>query len=187
MACLKISITLAAYNNWSTIHKVIQQMRWGIDIWAASWQNQWHVRPSKTQISLGICPVWSESSLSTWRQLGSLATHWAHSEDSDQTGQMPRLIRVFPGCTCQFFGFVMKWLIYKMQHANSVCYPKYVHSSLLNFHSYLTVSHTCQLFENFMGETAHLNKVARTWKLWPFHAGDFWKFSYNLKGENQYK
>ena len=39
------------------------------------------VRPAKTQISLGICPVWSESSLSAWRNTGSLATHWAHSED----------------------------------------------------------------------------------------------------------
>ena len=30
-------------------------------IWAASWQNpmKWHVCPAKTQISLGICPVWS--------------------------------------------------------------------------------------------------------------------------------
>ena len=34
---------------------------------------------AKTQISLGIRPVWSESSLSAWRKLGSLATHWAHS------------------------------------------------------------------------------------------------------------
>ena len=49
------------------------------------------VRPAKTQISLGICPVWSESSLSAWRKLGSLATHWAHSEGSDQAGRMPRL------------------------------------------------------------------------------------------------
>ena len=39
------------------------------------------VRPAKTQISLGIHPVWSASSLSAWRKLGSLATHWAHSED----------------------------------------------------------------------------------------------------------
>ena len=39
------------------------------------------VRPAKTQISLGIRPVWSESSLSAWRKLGSLATHWAHSDD----------------------------------------------------------------------------------------------------------
>ena len=59
---------------------------------------KWHVCPVKTQISLGICPVWSESSLSAWRNLGSLATHWVHSEDSDQTGQMPRLIWVFAGC-----------------------------------------------------------------------------------------
>ena len=39
--------------------------------------NKMTVRPAKTQIS----PVWSESSLSAWRKLGSLATHWAHSED----------------------------------------------------------------------------------------------------------
>ena len=43
------------------------------------------VRPPKTHISLGIHPVWSASSLPAWRKLGSLATHWAHSEDSDQT------------------------------------------------------------------------------------------------------
>ena len=33
---------------------------------------KWHVRPAKTQISLGIRPVWSESSLSAWGKLGSL-------------------------------------------------------------------------------------------------------------------
>ena len=33
------------------------------------------VRLAKTQISLGIRPVWSESSLSAWRKLGSLTTH----------------------------------------------------------------------------------------------------------------
>ena len=31
---------------------------------------KWHVCPAKTQISLGIHPVWSESSLSAWRKLG---------------------------------------------------------------------------------------------------------------------
>ena len=61
--------------------------------------NKMAVRPAKTQISLGIRPVWSESSLSAWRNLGSLATHWAHSEDSDQTGRVPRLIWVFAGRT----------------------------------------------------------------------------------------
>ena len=72
---------------------------------------QWHVRPAKTQISLGIRPVWSESSLSAWRKLGSLATHWAHSEDSDQTGRMHRLIWVFAGRTCHLCWFVVWWLI----------------------------------------------------------------------------
>ena len=61
--------------------------------------NKMTVRPAKTQISLGIRPFWSESSLSAWRNLGSLATHWAHSEDSDQTGRMPRLTWVFAGRT----------------------------------------------------------------------------------------
>ena len=60
---------------------------------------KWHVRPAKTQISFGIRPVWSESSLSAWRKLGSLATQWTHSEDSDQTGRMPRLIWIFTGRT----------------------------------------------------------------------------------------
>ena len=60
---------------------------------------KWHVRPAKTQISLGIRPVWSESPLSAWRKLGSLATQWAHSEDSDQTGRMLKLFWVFAGRT----------------------------------------------------------------------------------------
>ena len=61
--------------------------------------NKMSVHPVKTRISLGIRPVWSESLLSAWRKLGSLATHWAHCEDSDQTGGMPRLIWVFAGRT----------------------------------------------------------------------------------------
>ena len=92
-----------------------------INKWAATWQNkQNEVRPAKTQTSLGIHPVWSESWLSAWRKLGSLATHWAHSEDSDQTGRMPRLIWVFAGCTvtllffsCRGSNVPMDWIILK--------------------------------------------------------------------------
>ena len=40
---------------------------------------KWHVRPAKTQISLIIV-----FTARAWRNLVSLATHWAHSEDSDQ-------------------------------------------------------------------------------------------------------
>ena len=72
---------------------------------------KWSVRPAKTQISLGICPVWSESSLSAWRNIGSLTTYWVHSEDSDQSRQMPRLIWVFAGRIDHFVDFVMRRLI----------------------------------------------------------------------------
>ena len=57
-----------------------------------------HVRPAKTQISLGIRLAWSVFAVRI-KKARSLATHWAHSEDSDQTGRMPRLIWVFAGRT----------------------------------------------------------------------------------------
>ena len=57
------------------------------------------VRPAKTQISLGIRPVWSESSLcAQWVAKVPMFLH-ADSEDSDQIGRMPRLIWVFAGRT----------------------------------------------------------------------------------------
>ena len=68
------------------------------------------VRPAKTQISLGIRPDWSESSLcSQWVAKDPSFLH-ADNEDSDQTGRRPRLIWVFAGCTCHFVGFVMRRL-----------------------------------------------------------------------------
>ena len=73
---------------------------------------KWHVGPAKT----GIRPVWSESSLSAWRKLRSCPTHWAHSEDSNQTGWMPRLIWVFAGRTYQYVGFVTRQLICDWRH-----------------------------------------------------------------------
>ena len=57
------------------------------------------VRPAKTQISLGIHPVWSESLLcAEWVVKDPSFLH-ADNKDSDQTGRMPRLIWVFAGCT----------------------------------------------------------------------------------------
>ena len=75
---------------------------------------KWYVCPAKTQISLGIRPVWSGSSLSAWRHLGSLATHWAHSEDSDQTG---RMLGAQPRC----------WFCYEVAQVFSLtckCFPE---------------------------------------------------------------
>ena len=63
---------------------------------------KWHVCPAKTQISLGICSVWSESSLSAWRKLGSFTTRWAHSLGSDQADLSLRWAH------SHFVGFVMR-------------------------------------------------------------------------------
>ena len=49
---------------------------------------KWMCAQWRLKTSLGIRPV-------RRRKTGSLATHWVQSEDSDQTGRMPRLIRVF--------------------------------------------------------------------------------------------
>ena len=68
------------------------------------------VRPAKTQISLGIRPAWSESLLCVqWVAKDPRFLH-ADSEDSDQTGRMPRLIWVLAGRS-HFVCFVVRRLI----------------------------------------------------------------------------
>ena len=47
------------------------------------WPTKAIMRAAKTAISQRIHPVWSKSSLSVWRQIGFLATHWAQSGGSD--------------------------------------------------------------------------------------------------------
>ena len=74
-------------------------------IWAASWQNQQNDLCTQQRLRSAWASAQSgQSSLSAWRKLWSLATHWGHSEDSDQTGQIPRLIWVLAGHTgdCDF-------------------------------------------------------------------------------------
>ena len=92
-------------------------------------RTRWPVRPMKTQISLGIRPVWSESSLSAWRRFGSWVTHKALSKDSDQTEWMPMLIWVFTGCTGHFVWFccapadlsLVKWAASWQNQQNGMC------------------------------------------------------------------
>ena len=63
------------------------------------------------QISLGICPVWSESSLSAWRNLGFLATQWAHSKDSWSDWAEAQADLSLRWAHTYFVGFVMSRLI----------------------------------------------------------------------------
>ena len=76
--------------------------------------NKMTVHPVKTHISLGICPVRSESSLCAQWVANDPSFLHADSLDSDQTGRIPRLIWVFAGCTCHFAGFVMRQLNYNV-------------------------------------------------------------------------
>ena len=64
----------------------------------------------RTQISLGISPVWSESSLSAWRNLGPLAAHWAQSEDWSDWADAQADLRL-RWAHSHFDGFFMSRLI----------------------------------------------------------------------------
>ena len=77
-------------------------------IWAAAHQNQQNDLIAQRSLrSAWASAQYDRSSLSTWQSIVFLATHKSHIEDSDQTGQMPRLIWVFAVRTHHFVGFVM--------------------------------------------------------------------------------
>ena len=77
-------------------------------MWATAWQNQQNGMCAQQRLGSAWASTQSDqSSLSAW----SLARHWAHSEVSNQTGRMPRLIWAFVGRTCHFVGFVVRWLM----------------------------------------------------------------------------
>ena len=68
------------------------------------------VHPAKTQISLGNCPVWSESVLCTqWVAKNPSFLH-ADSEDWSNWADAQADLS-FAGHTCNFVGFVLGWLI----------------------------------------------------------------------------
>ena len=72
----------------------------------------WHMRPANSQISLRMLAVWSESSLSAWRNVAFLVIQKAPSEDSGQTARMRRLIWIFAGRTfpkLSFLRVILKW------------------------------------------------------------------------------
>ena len=69
--------------------------------------NKRTVRPAKTQAAHA---VWLETSLSARRNLGFLATHWAHIEDSADAQADLSLV----GIAHQYVGFVMLRLHYNI-------------------------------------------------------------------------
>ena len=116
-----------------------------------------HVRPVKTQIGLGICPVWSVFAV-RMKKLGSLVTHWAHSEESDQTGWMPRLIRVFAGCTVIL-------LVLSCGGSDITCrfYASYEQRSLcINTIWYDTTWHDTTRHDHFIVSSHHIWDIHKT-------------------------
>ena len=86
--------------------------------WAASWQNKRLVPPAKTQISLGIRPVWSKSSLcAQWVAKDPNFLH-ADSEDlsdwADAQAELRRRWAHMPFC----------WFCHEAAHMSLIKLPK---------------------------------------------------------------
>ena len=73
---------------------------------ATAFPTRLHLCPVKTQISLCICTVWSESLLCIlWIIITKDSNHLqAGSQQTDQTAQMCRLIWIFTLCTSKIVG-----------------------------------------------------------------------------------
>ena len=114
---------------------------------------KWHVRPAKTQITLGIHPVWSESSLCTQWVAKDSSFLEADSEDSD------RLIWVFAGRTCHLVGFVtmglkcffLSWLVMNI--------VQIVYSGLFSWHD-----KTHGVLETYWHSKINFEEVTKTFK-----------------------
>ena len=81
--------------------------------------NQYQYEPPHDKTNKMVYVPSEDSDQSGHLKESSLCAQWvakdpsflhADSDDSDQTGRMPRLIWVFAGRTCRFVGFVMRQL-----------------------------------------------------------------------------
>ena len=109
-------------------------------IWATAQQNQqndlcaqWRLRSVRASTQS------DQSLLSQWRNLGSLISHWVHSEDADQTAWMCRLIWVFTGRTCYFVAFVILCLLSSLNILTTGVYF-FLHTWKVHFYVSETVS-----------------------------------------------
>ena len=103
---------------------------------------KWHVRPAKTQISLGICPLWSVCCLPTER-----------TGKTDQTGRMPRWIWVFAGHTVILL--VCSYLVYRFFRT---CKP-IVKDCLWPWHRPLQSYYFCETVQNWKKNLVNIEKM----------------------------
>ena len=89
-------------------HKVVFNLKGSYEPANNKTNKKWHVRPAKTEISwASVLPV--QSLLCAQCLAKDPSFLHTDSEDSDQSGPMPKVI--FAGCTCHFVGFAMRWRI----------------------------------------------------------------------------
>ena len=117
---------------------------------------KWPVRPAKTQICLGICPIWSVFAVRMkkhWALNYLLSTQWRLWSDWG----MARLIWVFAGHTCHFVGFVMRQLIWPCIFA----YMKMLYINK-NWHKecWVTLWNGVQSYHTFLGNERLVFKIS---------------------------
>ena len=76
--------------------------------WAAARQKHQNDLCAKRRLGSAWASAQSDHSLRCSH--GEPWIRWAHSEEADQTGWLPRLISVFAKCKCRFVGFVVRRL-----------------------------------------------------------------------------
>ena len=83
------------------------------EIWIALRQNQQNDMCAQQRLRSAWASIQSDHCSLCAQQIvkGPMFLH-ADSEESEQTGLMPRMIRVFNGRAGHFVGFVMRWLKY---------------------------------------------------------------------------
>ena len=122
--------------------------------------NKTTVHPAKTKISLGIRPFWL---CAQWVAKDPSFLH-ADSEDSDQTGRMPRLIWVFAGRTCHFVGFVMRRLI----SVTSFVFPgwRFLHVKAETDSSWKWMLYPFVIEDTFKPRYIHIEVFLVRWDIW---------------------
>ena len=115
---------------------------------------KWHIRPAKTQVSLGFRPVWSESSLCA--QWVAKDPSFLHANTLIRLGGCPGW-SVFAWRTCHFVGFVMRWLIWKwlLSHVPTVSIQLYSQIRVVDgFYNMIIAQWTTCLFALFIFKLA---------------------------------
>ena len=128
--------------------------------------NNVSVRPAKTQISLGIRPVWSESSLSAWRKLGSLAPMKRTAKTLIRLGGCPGWSESSLGAhsPCWFWHIVahirLSWVFgidRNIRQDDSIIghIPIHLHQIINWWRSRFLLDNSCQFWGNKNGTETH--------------------------------